>query len=126
MFSCNEVRRSAFPPAVGGFPERIVLHSGTIVVCTGVIPLPSPLMPPQKGLLPRRGEVGRSLWVLGASKGLFGVFAGELVLDGKGAGGGRIGVSGRPRPSSRAFFRAAISWRRAEFSDFVPRSSVRM
>lgn len=76
--------------------------------------------------------------MFGVSNGLLGAAgAGELDFDelaakteagiaGRGAGGGRIGVSGRPRPSRSAFFKALISWRRATFSDFVLPSSVRM
>ena len=37
------------------------------------------------------------------------------LCSGRGAGGGRLIEP--PWPSRRAFFRAAISWRRARFSD---------
>ena len=52
--------------------------------------------------------------MLGVSRGLLGVAGFVLGLDvdavaetvGRGAGGGRTGVVGRPRPSRRAFFKA--------------------
>ena len=46
---------------------------------------------------------------------------------GRGAGGGRLreGRSAVP-PSSKTFLRAAISWRRARFSDWVEPSSERI
>ena len=97
-----------------------------------------PEAPPQKLRAPSLGEVGRSLWVLGVTKGLLGVGgaadfgeAGEVArtaagISGRGAGGGRMGVVGKPRPSRRDFLRESISLRRATFSDFVPMSSVRI
>lgn len=107
---------------------------------------PNPLMPeapPQKFLAPILGEVGRSLRVLAVTSGLFGggetpdFGAGEADgeeaeartaagISGRGAGGGRTGVVGKPLPSRRAFLRVAISCLRATFSDFVPVSSDRI
>lgn len=48
---------------------------------------------------------------------------GEAGEGGSSAGGGR---SGRSRPSSKHFLRAAISWRRATFSEREEPSSERI
>lgn len=103
---------------------------GMKVVCTGVTPMPP--RPPQKALLPRRGEVGRSFWVLGVTIEELELLATALEVDAIGgeAGDGRSsaggGRSGSPRPSSRHFLRAEISCRRAMFSDLEEPSSERI
>ena len=132
MFSCNA---GLFRPAAP-LPLRMLPHSGTNVVCTGVM-LPKELCaPPQKAREPSRGDVGRSFCVFGAMSGLrdrAGGGEGEEVdarvaaeTAGNGAGGGRTGVSARPRPSRSAFFNASISWRRATFSFFMLPNSERI
>ena len=96
---------------------------GTNVVWTGVIPLPIPkFAPPQKPLAPILGEVGKSFCVLATASFSF------LCSGGgeSGPGGGKTGVSIEPRPLRRVFLRAAISWRRAMFSDLEEPSSERM
>lgn len=63
---------------------------------------------------------GEAEAVTGASVGVGG---GDAGTGGSSAGGGR---SGSARPSRRYFLRAAISWRRAMFSDLEEPSSERM
>lgn len=91
--------------------------------------------PPQKGRALRRGEalLGRSFWVLGRRRGLFGGVGAAVTgaatgakAEGIGEGGGRTGVSGTPRAAMKCFLRAAISWRSAMFSDWEEPSSERI
>lgn len=103
---------------LAGLPESTLERSGTRVVWTGVIPPNPPRLPPQKFRPARRGDVGRSLWRLGVSRGLLGAGRGLLSVSdantaaetaGRGAGGGSTGVSMLPRPSSNNFLSADIS-----------------
>lgn len=104
-------------------------RGGTNAVWTGVNPpIPDVPTPPQNPRAPSLGEVGKSFCVLGVRSGLCAREAAEGAGEGawRGAGGGRTGASAVPLPARRFFLRAAISWRRATFSDFEEPSSERM
>ena len=70
--------------------------------------------------------------MLGVRRGGLGLELDEAVGAGeRGAGGGRTGwaeasAASSPRPARRLRLRAAISWRRATFSDLDEPSSERM
>jgi hypothetical protein len=107
------------------------MRSGIVTVCTGVTPPNVLLLPPQKALAARRGDVaeGRSLWVFGVSNDeVDATFldAGGGADNDSGLGGGRTGELARPAEVRRAFLSALISCCRTAFSDFVEPSSARI